>query len=245
MPIRQIMIAILATLLVAGCASRHGVYHPVAEGQTLYRIGLAYGLDAGYLARVNGITDPKQIRPGRRLFIPGASRVQSIPRTPAAAKAPLPRAAAIVPAQPEKPEPPRKPLSIRTTKPPPAPVKGQFAHPIRGNIVKTFGNRAGKINQGIEFAAPFGAPVLAAATGRVIYSGNGIKGYGNLIILRHADSFYTVYGFNSKNLVASGANVDRGEKIALCGNPPGAREARLHFEIRHGKKAVNPIFYLP
>jgi lipoprotein NlpD len=87
--------------------------------------------------------------------------------------------------------------------------------------------------------------VVSAAAGRVIYSGNGIRGYGNLIILKHDDSFYTIYGFNAKNLVESGSFVSKGEKIALAGSPPNGGSPRLYFEIRHGKTAVDPIFYLP
>lgn len=241
MTIRQLIITVCVVALVAGCSSRRGVYHRVAKGQTLYRIGLAYGLDAGYLARVNGITDPTRIKPGQKIFIPRADRVKSVSQ-PGPKK---PSSVTKSTSSTWKLSANAKRSGSRTTTPPPNPVKGKFAYPIKGKIVKSFGNQAGRINQGVEFSAPFGSPVNSAAAGKVIYSGNGIKGYGNLIILKHADSFYTVYGFNSKNLVASGVEVKKGEKIALCGKPPGGNQARLHFEVRHGKKAVNPIFYLP
>lgn len=241
MKIRQLIITVCLVSLVAACSSRRGVYHPVAKGQTLYRIGLAYGQDPGYLARVNGITDPTQIKPGQKIFIPRAGRVKSVSLPPS----PKQRTGAESASLTAKPRAKSSESGSRTTTPPPNPVKGKFGYPIKGKIVKSFGTQAGRINQGVEFSAPFGSPVISAAAGKVIYSGNGIKGYGNLIILKHADSFYTVYGFNAKNLVASGVEVKKGDKIALCGNPPGGDNARLHFEIRHGKKAVNPIFYLP
>jgi lipoprotein NlpD len=97
----------------------------------------------------------------------------------------------------------------------------------------------------VEIGVPEETPIQAAAAGQVTYSGDGIRGYGNLIIIRHDDSFFTVYGFNRKNLVASGAFVNQGEKIALSGCPPSGGKPRLHFEIRQGKAPVNPIFYLP
>ena len=90
-----------------------------------------------------------------------------------------------------------------------------------------------------------GSEVTAAAAGKVIYSGDGVNGYGYLIILQHEDDLFTVYGFNQKNLVRQGDYVSKGERIALSGIPPSGGKARLHFEVRKGKQAVNPILYLP
>ncbi|NIP49282.1 MAG: M23 family metallopeptidase, partial [Gammaproteobacteria bacterium] len=87
--------------------------------------------------------------------------------------------------------------------------------------------------------------VKAAASGKVIYSGNAIPGYGNLIILEHSNNFFSVYGFNDKNLVKMDDFVGQGDRIALSGLPPNGQSARLYFEIRKGKTAVNPILYLP
>ena len=100
-------------------------------------------------------------------------------------------------------------------------------------------------SRGFEIEAEPGTPVLAAAAGKVIYSGDGVKGYGHLIIVQHKNDFYTVYGFNSRNLVKQGDFVSQGEQIAVSGTPPGGGEARLHFEVRKKKVAVNPILYLP
>lgn len=99
--------------------------------------------------------------------------------------------------------------------------------------------------KGLEIEAPRGTPIMAAAAGHVIYSGDGIRGYGNLIILKHENSFFTVYGYNDRNLVKNGAYVGKGERIALSGSPPGGGLPRLHFEIRFGKKSLDPTFYLP
>lgn len=123
--------------------------------------------------------------------------------------------------------------------------RGRFAWPLRGRILKEFGKNGLQTCQGIEIAAPGGTPVLSSLAGTVTYSGNGIRGYGNLIIMKHENSFYTVYAFNKKNLVHSGARVAAGEKIAHSGNHPGGGQSCLHFEIRKGKTAVNPFLYLP
>ena len=127
----------------------------------------------------------------------------------------------------------------------PAPVKGFFIWPVKGKLLNKFGSQGQKIYKGIEIDVPSGTAVVAAASGKVIYSGNGIPGYGNLVILEHSDSFFSVYGFNQKNLVKMNDHVGQGDKIALSGSPPSGQSARLHFEIRKGKSAVNPILYLP
>lgn len=250
MPIRTLVTVVLA-LLLAGCPPPRGVYHTVRQGQTLYRISKVYGIDAQRMARLNGISDPTRLKVGQRLFVPGADRVRSVPSTgnpapasrqaqhtespqPASRPAPATGQSTVAPAGKQKAQPS-----------PPAANRGQFAWPLRGKVVKGFAAKTGAPHKGVEIAAEQGTPVFSAAAGKVIFSGNGISGYGNLIILKHDDSFYTVYGFNQKNLVEEGAFVSKGERIALCGPPPDGGRARLHFEIRHGKKAVNPIFYLP
>jgi len=261
MRINLVIIVGLVSILVAGCSPPKGIYHPVKEGQTLYRISKAYGLEPDHIARLNGIGDPTQIRAGETLFIPGATHVRNVPSTTPPKTPPSPpkkqSSAKTVPTSTKKTQKAEQaaitktkqsspaPKPVRTTQKTPPPSKGRFIFPVKGKIVKKFGENSGEINRGIELSAPLGTAVVSAAAGRVIYSGNGVKGYGNLIILKHDDSFYTVYGFNSKNLVPSGTYVSKGEKIALCGSPPSGGSPRLHFEIRHGKNAVNPIFYLP
>jgi lipoprotein NlpD len=121
---------------------------------------------------------------------------------------------------------------------------GTFVWPVRGKVVSEFGTVAGKMSKGVEIAVAHGTPVVAAAAGKVIYSSD-MRGYGNLIILEHADNYFTVYGFNAKNLVSLNGYVGQGERIALSGSPGSGKSPRLHFEIRKGKTAVNPIFFLP
>lgn len=245
-----------------GCSPPRGVYHTVQPGQTLYRIGQTYKVDANYLARVNGIYDPSQLKVGKRLFIPGASRRQFVPSTATVANVPQRKSPKSTPA-------PKPSLSskVNVTPVPDAPARlsgsssaekyvtipkndkkipsGNFIWPVHGKLLKPFGQQGYGGRKGVEIEVKQGQNIVAAAAGRVTYSDNGISGYGNLIILKHADDFYTVYGFNKKNLVSTGAYVSKGERIALGGAPPGCDGSRLHFEIRHGKNALNPVTCLP
>ncbi|NIQ97383.1 MAG: M23 family metallopeptidase [Desulfuromonadales bacterium] len=116
---------------------------------------------------------------------------------------------------------------------------------MRGQVVRNFCTTGDNPCKGVEIATAPGTAVLASSAGKVIYSGDGIRGYGNLLIIKHDKEFFSVYGFNEKNLVKSGAFVSKGQKIALSGTPPGGGKARLHFEIRHGKQSVDPALYLP
>lgn len=250
---------VVLSLFLSACES--GVYHTVRPGQTLYRISRTYAVNEDYLARVNGITDPSQIPIGTRIFVPGADRVLSVPVVKAKNTI-------------KTTTPPKKKKSVVTTrkkgtsyKSKPAVVKSRalksavaiprlskakattvkkLQWPLRGKIVRSFSQKVktggGK---GIEIAVRSGSDVCASEAGKVIYSGDGVNGYGFLVIIQHENDLFTVYGFNQKNLVKQGDFVSKGERIALSGRPPSGGKARLHFEVRKGKVAVNPILYLP
>jgi lipoprotein NlpD len=123
-----------------------------------------------------------------------------------------------------------------------------FLWPTRGDVVQWYGKGgtggAGD-SDGIDIKAPAGTDVNAAANGEVLYSGDAIKGYGNLILLRHENNIITVYAHNRVNLVKEGARVIRGEKIAEVGDSGAASESLLHFEVRVSEQPVNPMLYLP
>jgi lipoprotein NlpD len=242
--------------LLGGCSPPRGVYHTVQPGQTLYRIGQTYGVDDDDLARINGIKDPSQLKVGKRLFIPGASGRKYVPSTVTAGTAarsdsPAVQRKVAKPVAPTVSTVRTKPPTVTTTNSPEnkknrSKTPGfNFIWPVHGKMVKPFGQQGYGGRKGVEIEVKSGEKIVAAAPGRVTYSGNGIKGYGNLIILKHADDYFTVYGFNQKNLVSAGAYVSKGERIALAGSPPGFGGSRLHFEIRHGKDALNPASFLP
>ncbi|BCA79790.1 lipoprotein [Desulfuromonas sp. AOP6] len=252
------LIIVFFLIFLAACTPAKGIYHQVGEGQTLYRISRVYGVNEQYLARVNGISDPSRLQAGQKLFVPGAVHQRKVPSTVISSSRspstnppkPVPlHTPAKTPATKTVASPQEKNRSPVVTAPPksvmPAPRKGQFIWPVKGRVVKNFGNNEAGPSKGLEIAVPRGTAVVSSGAGRVIYSGNGIRGYGNLIILKHDNSYFTVYGFNDKNLVAVDTFVSRGEKIALSGVPAGGGEPRVHFEIRQGKEAVNPSLYLP
>ena len=232
-----------------------GIYHTVRRGESLWRIGNAYGVEVEQIAVLNGINNPDHLQVGVRLFIPGARNLRRTrksvnPRPPQRRPrwaAPLRRKASIKPS--------RKPSSARAKHPAPRrPVKRRtvagkaprFSWPLRGRVVRRFGTRGGKKADGILIAARERAQVRAAAPGRVIYSDFGPGNLGRLIILRHhGGEYHSIYAHVSKNLVRKGQSVSRGTPIALAGRAAGSRSARLHFEIRHRTRPQNPLSYLP
>ena len=237
--------------LVLSCAPT-GIYHTVKPGQTLYRIAMTYDVDEDRLAQINNIKDPTQLKVNQKVFIPGVTQLRNVPATvtkPSAVRgsAQTTSSRATTAKQPAKTA--QKPSTGKPAAPQPdlssKPNKGIFIWPARGKILNKFGSQSQKVYKGIEIGMPKGTKVVAAAPGKVIYSGNAIPGYGNLVIVEHSDSFFSVYGYNQKNLVKMYDFVGQGDEIALSGVPPNGQSARLHFEIRKGKSAVNPILYLP
>ncbi len=225
---------------VWGCSTR-GVQHVVLPGQTMYRISKAYDVPVEKIARYNNIRNTSQIKAGDSLWIPGAAHRRTVsiaPTTAATPKVASPRTAS----SPTKRSYPAKPKPWAKEKAPANRTHREaFEWPVRGEIVKGF--RTGN-KKGIEIAVPAGTTVYSSAAGQVIYSSNDISGYGSLIIIKHNNEVYTVYGYNRKSLVQAGGFVGKKEKIAISGVPPGGHQGRLHFEVREGKTDVNPMLYL-
>ena len=200
-----------------------GVYHTVRRHQTLWRICKTYGVDMGEVARINGIRDVNEIKAGQRILIPGAEKVLHVEI----------RIEDIGPAV-------RKPTTVKLAK-----IKGRFVWPVKGQIMKRFGWSQGMRHDGIDVAAPWGTTVKSADSGTVIYSGNEIKGYGNIIIIKHGPVFSSVYGHNSQNLVREGDRVQKGQAIARVGKTGRTKGSHLHFEIRNHNKPIDPLLVLP
>lgn len=208
-----------------------GRTHRVAAGETLYGISRANEVDMASLARANDLRAPYLLRPGQLLRLP-AVRVAVEPAPPAAAPAPPVRAGP-APA----PRPPQGP--------PPARSSGRFLWPVQGKLISGFGPKAGGLhNDGVNIAVPRGAPVLAAENGIVAYSGDGLKGFGNLVLIRHADGWISAYGHNQTLLVKRGQQVRRGQTIARAGSTGNVSTPQLHFELRRGTRAVDPRRHL-
>lgn len=122
--------------------------------------------------------------------------------------------------------------------------RDRFRWPVNGPVVSGFGMRNGNRHDGVDIKAKTGTPIHAAADGEVVYVGS-LRGYGNLIILRHADRYYTTYAHNSRNLTSVGKHVKAGEVIGLVGATGRATGPHLHFEARLGATARNPLFFMP
>lgn len=209
-----------------------GVHHTVKKGETFWRICNTYRADQKEVAKINGIKDTSQLEVGQKIWIPGADKVLPVPAAPGNTGSTNNNGNYTN----------RPPVKI----PPISQTKGTLQNPLPGGkIVSGFGMRGDSMHEGLDIAAPEGTPILAADDGKVAYEGGQIRGYGNMIIIKHAGNLVTVYAHNSKNLVKTGDFVKRGQKIALVGQTGRASGPHLHFEVRVSEKPVNPEFYLP
>ena len=199
--------------------------HIVRRGDTLYSIAWQAGVDFRRLAQWNGITPPYVLKPGQRIsFRPRAGTV-------AATKQPS-RAASTASTQPAR----ATPKNARAL-----PVNS-WVWPADGRVAAKFSLTRG--NKGIDIVGRAGATVRAAAAGKVVYAGTGLRGYGRLIIVKHNDTFLSAYAHNRRILVEESQAVSRGQKIAEMGDS-GANSVKLHFEIRQQGKPIDPLRYLP
>jgi len=203
--------------------------HTVKNGETLYSIAWLYGGDVKRLAAQNNIAAPYMIHPGRRLRVGrGFVRQQALQRKTTAKVVPTQRASTL------SPQDAIKNISAKERR--------NWRWPTQGKLVKTFGGNGSK---GIDIAGQAGQSVYTTRAGTVVYSGNGIRGYGNLLIVKHNAEFLSAYAYNSRLLVKEGDRVKDGQKIAEIGSSGVARSAKLHFEIRKSGKPVNPLALLP
>jgi murein DD-endopeptidase MepM/ murein hydrolase activator NlpD len=200
-----------------------GVYHMVKRHQTLWRISKTYGVDMDEVARVNHIREPSKIRVGQRIFIPGAKKVLKVGIY----------IEDIGGRRGRREDPKRIALA-----------KGRFIWPIRGRVMREFGVQGTMKHDGIDISVPTGTPIKAANSGRVLYSGDEIRGYGNIIIIKHGDGFITVYAHNAVNGVVEGEKVGRGQIIGRVGRTGRTSGPNLHFEIRMNNRPINPRLLL-
>ncbi|HEX7027622.1 MAG TPA: peptidoglycan DD-metalloendopeptidase family protein, partial [Gammaproteobacteria bacterium] len=231
-------------LLIGACSGTglrwNSQLYRVDKNDTLYAIAWRYGLDYRELARWNSIAAPYIIHPGQELILIDPQRLPAHRRTESGslssgAKQQSQTRAAKAP----QVAPPPASSSVDAELPPPK----AFQWPADGKVVATFqGNKSG--SQGIDIQSNPGQPVLATAGGKVVYSGNGLNGYGNLVIVKHNDTYLSAYAHNSKLLVKEGDLVESGQQIAEIGMIDHST-AGLHFEIRKQGKPVDPLKYLP
>ncbi len=226
--------AYVATLLVmVSCSGGALRWEPdtytVKRGDTLYSIAWRHGLDYRELARWNRLENQDLIHPGQVLTLRGPAHVGVPPARGSAA-------------------PPKRTATTSNAKPghartgnEPAP---KWVWPTNGQLLTTFQPGSTQGGKGIKITGVRGQPVRAAANGKVVYSGSGLIGYGQLIIVKHNNTYLSAYGHNDALLVAQGDVVKAGQNIARMGVGPEKRPV-LHFEIRLNGEPVDPIRYLP
>ena len=217
-------------LIAPGCSSSNPIpsfrsrraqgTYTVRRGDTLHHIAQRYGVSVTSLMTANAITNPRTLEVGQVLTIPGYTSYAAIDNFGLGGNG--------------------SSFDYSSEHP-----TRMFVWPVeQGQISSGFGIRNGTMHDGVDIAAPVGTPVHAAESGTVIYSGR-LRGYGNVIIVRHDEHYVTVYGHNSENLVREGDSVRCGETICEIGETGHTTGANLHFEVRRDNVARNPLAYLP
>ena len=214
-------------------------FYRVKRGDTLIRIALDNGQSYRDIAAWNNLTDPNLIEVDQVLRVrppPGATRVATRPiepAKPADSKAPVDRKVA-----PKKAD--EKEVAVTEPKADAVDPPIKLSWPAKGKVVEEFNEAK---NKGIDIAGKMGEPIQAAADGKVVYAGNSLRGYGNLVIVKHDNTYLTAYAHNRTLLVKEGENVRKGQRIAEMGDSD-ANMVKLHFEVRMNGKPVNPMQYL-
>ena len=230
-------------------------YYSVKSGDTLIRIGMDNGQSWRDIARWNNIENPNLIETGQVLRVTPPEETGVVVRPVSSTNvvtSPAPANTASAPAPASNTASVRPPASAANTPNASTPANNlantdsaeetvSFQWPTRGNVLAGFDEVK---NKGIDIAGKAGDPVLAAADGKVVYAGSGLRGYGNLVILKHNNTYLTAYAHNQSLLVKEDQAIKRGQKIAEMGNSD-ADQVKLHFEIRRQGKPVDPAKYLP
>lgn len=228
--------------------------HTVRSGEDIYQIAAMYGIDAYLLATDNGLSPPFTVSAGQRLKLP-PTEAQLAAKAEAATTDAAPSGDSGVPASSAAPPAPAQPEGETTTamaapmpKPPAPPDVVQeegFIWPVNGEVISEYGPKGnGLFNDGINIAAARGAPIRAAESGVVAYAGNELRGFGNMLLIKHADGWVSAYAHADELMVAKGDRVGKGQVVARVGSTGSVTSPQLHFELRRGKKAVDPMRYL-
>ena len=229
--------------------------HVVNRGDTLLSIARRNNVTAADLSKANGLDSSSKLKLGQKLTVPGVKTAAAQPVAVAAAQpaAPATRTAAVAGTPPQSARLASATAKVEDAPAAEAPVKASeatgalptFRWPVRGKVITTYGAKTnGKVNDGINLAVPEGTPVKAAEDGVVAYSGNELKGYGNLVLVRHSNGYVTAYAHASELLVKRGDTIKRGQIIAKSGQSGEVGSPQLHFEIRKGSSPVDPLQFL-
>ncbi|MBI4238152.1 MAG: peptidoglycan DD-metalloendopeptidase family protein [Deltaproteobacteria bacterium] len=229
-------ILLFLIMVLPACATlgvRAGGFHIVKPGDGMASIASRYHISVQELAEWNNLQDESAMKTGTRVYIP-ARRMDRSDKLFASEQIVGRSAAKRVPKVPRAERSGSKSVKV---------FHGQFAWPVEGTVHSLFGLRGGRRHDGLDIGGKLGDPVRAAAAGEVAFVGK-LSGYGNIVILRHPDHYYTAYAHNSKHLVEKGERVRQGAVIAKVGATGRASGPHLHFEVRYGQQARNPLFFL-
>ena len=239
---KSILVNMLVAMLLVGCvsmpppsqSSRGAGWYTVKLSDTLYSIAWRYGLDFHELAKWNQIGVDEPIYPGQRLRL-----VEPLGHSTPAISAQASVPSASVADEPASSARAKTQIAAGSM---PLPDPGKWIWPTRGRLLSTF--LATRLDRrGIDIAGQAGQAVVAVADGNVVYSGNGLAGYGNLIIIKHSDTFLSAYAYCEQRLVEEGMSVQAGKQVATMGQNDNV--SKLHFQIRRNGKPVDPLKYLP
>ena len=233
--LRNIILSCVVLVLLAACASKPAGpgYYRVVAGDTLSKIADRHGRNVSDLVRWNKLSNANQIDVGQVLRVAPPGSRSTTGRTGSSG--------------PSAPPPPAEASPDSRVKAPPSvadkapPQRIALVWPASGKVSRNFN---GSTSKGISITNAAGTPVMAAAAGTVAYSGSGLRGYGNLIILQHSDGFLTIYAHNQKLLVDEGQRIRQGQKIAEMGSSD-ASSVQLYFEVRYQGTPTNPTRLLP
>ncbi|NDJ56477.1 peptidoglycan DD-metalloendopeptidase family protein [Enterobacteriaceae bacterium 4M9] len=215
--------------------SYSGATYTVKRGDTLWRIARMSGSSVNELARINNLRSPYTLEIGQKLRVKssGSAKTSATARNTTARKTTA-----------RKNTTATRNTSTSTPKVAAPPVGSRcWRWPAKGNVILPFSTAEGG-NKGLDIGGSRGAPIYAAGAGRVVYAGNQLRGYGNLILIKHGEDYITAYGHNEKLLVNEGQQVSAGQQIATMGSS-GSTSVRLHFQIRYRATAIDPQRYLP
>lgn len=241
---------LVAGALALGCAglrpapaplhpqTPRGSWYIVQPGETLASIATRTGVPAEDLAEINGVPRSAALEAGRLIFLLEA---ESSPAVVTRAS-PLPAVTPPSMPPPRPAPPPERPAPAAGWVEGPAPLRWPLTAPV---LTSPFGARQGRVHEGIDLSAPTGTPIHAADAGQVLYAGDAVRGYGNMIVIQHLGDILTVYAHASVLLVRTGDKVTAGREIARVGQSGRATAPHLHFEVRRGQVPQDPLRFLP
>ena len=231
----KIIVCLLMSLLLTACSSKNtsnegtfnGSVYTVKRGDTLYKISRMTGTSVGELAKMNSLPPPYKLLVGQRLRTKGTANRSSTKNTATAKKSTPARQSA--------------PAALPKVALPPVGSRC-WLWPTKGKVVDAYSYSDGG-NKGIDIAGSRGQPVYASGPGSVVYAGSQLRGYGNLVMIKHNEDYITAYAHNDTILVSTGQKVKTGQKIATMGSS-GSTSVKLHFQLRYRATAIDPQRYL-